>query len=84
LTRRARRGEESSGEVAIAIIRYTDEDRQRMREEERRMRLWQEFYWEYMAKHSRVASREPLTTEDLAPLDRMGLLQIDPWRRKNK
>ena len=42
----------------MTIRWFTDEDRRRMREEERMSRLWNEFFWDYTVRHSRTASRD--------------------------
>lgn len=36
---------------------FTDEDRERMREEKRRSLLYEEFLWEYTLRNARVADR---------------------------
>jgi hypothetical protein len=44
-------------EVAVMIRWFTDEDRERMREEERMSRLYQAFLWEYTLRNARVVDR---------------------------
>jgi hypothetical protein len=62
----------------MTIRWYSDEDRQRMRDEKRRARLWAEFEWEYMSQHFRVVGpdSDPMTSEQL---DKVRRLNIRPW-----
>jgi hypothetical protein len=77
LTLPAQSGEESSGEAAMTIHWFSDEDRRRMLDEERVMRLWREFMREWMLEHFPEASREPLTPERLQMFDRLPLRPYD-------
>ena len=46
----------------MAIVWFSDEDRQRMREDERMSRLYGEFLQDYMTRHYKEASREQQVT----------------------
>jgi hypothetical protein len=43
--------------MAVMIRWFTDEDRERMRDEKRMSRLYQAFLWEYALRNARVADR---------------------------
>ena len=66
----------------MAVVWFSDEDRQRMREEERLGRLWREFEWHWITEHSREASREPLTPGQMRLMQEG--LHLDPRPRLNR
>src|SRR3712207_6454005 len=51
--------------VATVIRWFTDEDRERMREEKRMSRLYAAFLWEYTLRNARVADRGQQVTPGL-------------------
>ena len=61
----------------MAIIWFSDEDRQRLRQEEAERVKREELFWEFVCQEEpfRVASREPLPFD----VDRMAMLDIRPW-----
>jgi hypothetical protein len=66
----------------VAIVWFSDEDRQRMRDEERLGRLWREFEDQRITEHFREASCEPLT-----PFERRMMehgFQLDPRSRRGR
>ena len=66
---------------------FTDEDRERMHEEERMSRLYQAFLWEYTVRNARVADRDQQVSPRLMKLYDHGLPlgeEREPPRRRWK
>ena len=68
----------------MAIVWFSDEDRQRMLDEHRTMRVWSQFQWEWALEHYKEADSTPLTAAQLRVTDRLSLAPLDPRERLHR
>jgi hypothetical protein len=59
--------------VAVTIHWFTDDDRERMREEKRMSHLYQAFLWEHTLRNARIADRGQQVSPGLTRLFEHGL-----------